>query len=327
MRITILAVPDCPNVPVVRERITAALAGRSAQVELVEVREEAEAARWGMTGSPTVLLDGVDPFAMAGAPASVSCRLYRDADGRADGAPSIQALCQALGVQAAEEQECCTADLLDPVGRFGRGRRAPAERGLRAAHQAVLRHFAAEGAAPDITALDPIAAVAGRTAAEVLAELDREDFLTLDAAGRIRAAYPFSAVGTRHRVRLASGAQVWSMCAVDALGISAMLGGQDVRISSSDPVNDQPVTITFTAGSTHWEPTDAVVFIGRREADGPAATVCCDALNFFTSRASARQWQQAHPEISGQIVSQDRALRIGQQTFGPILHKEHGGER
>ncbi|WP_326793828.1 alkylmercury lyase family protein (plasmid) [Streptomyces sp. NBC_00841] len=327
MRITILAVPHCPNVPVVRERITTALAGRSAEVELVEVREEAEAARWGMTGSPTVLLDGVDPFAMASAPASVSCRLYRDADGRADGAPSIQALRQALGIQAAEGQECRTADLLDPVRRFGRGRRAPAERGLRAIHQAVLRHFAAEGAAPDSTALDPTAAVAGRTAADVLAELDREDFLTLDTAGRIRAAYPFSAVRTRHRVSLASGAQVWSMCAVDALGISAMLGGQDVQISSCDPVNDQPVTITFTGGSTHWEPTDAVVFIGRRDADGPAAAVCCDALNFFTGRASAQQWQQAHPEISGQVVSQDRALQIGQQTFGPILHNEHSGDR
>ncbi|MFI5569183.1 organomercurial lyase [Streptomyces sp. NPDC051740] len=184
-------------------------------------------------------------------------------------------------MRAAEGQECCTTDRLDPVGRFGRGRRAPAERGLRAVHQAVLRHFAAEGAAPDSTALDPIAAVAGRTAADVLAELDREDLLTLDAAGWIRAAYPFSAVGTRHRVSLASGAQVWSMCAVDALGISAMLGGQDVRISSCDPVNDQPVTITFTGGSAQWEPMDAVVFIGRREADGSAAAVCCDALNFF----------------------------------------------
>lgn len=40
MRITILTVPDCPNVPVVRERIAAALGGRSAEVEVVEVREQ-----------------------------------------------------------------------------------------------------------------------------------------------------------------------------------------------------------------------------------------------------------------------------------------------
>lgn len=322
MRITILTVPDCPNVPVVRERITAALGPRTAQVELIEVREEGEAARWGMTGSPTVLLDGVDPFAAPGAPASMSCRLYRDTDGRTEGAPSVHALRQALsGVSlpsAEAGQECCQADVLDPIGRAGRGRRAPVGRGLRAVQQAVLRHFAETGLAPDMPALEAVAAQAGRTAAEVLAELDREDFLALDEAGRIRAAYPFSAVKTRHRVRLAGGVEVWSMCAIDALGLPAMLG-QDVVISSSDPVDGQPVTVTFTSGTTVWEPVAAVVFVGRRDGTGPAATLCCDALNFFTGHASAEQWQQEHPELKGQIVSQARAVEIGQQTFGPLL--------
>ncbi|WP_314241770.1 hypothetical protein [Streptomyces sp. DSM 40907] len=111
LRITILTVPDCPNVPVVRDRLTAALDGRAAGIELVEVSEEADAARWGMTGSPTVLLDGIDPFAVPGAPPSVSCRLYRDAEGRADGAPSVQALREALTgahrLRQADEQDCC----------------------------------------------------------------------------------------------------------------------------------------------------------------------------------------------------------------------------
>lgn len=325
MRITILAVSNCPNSPVVRERITAALDGRTVEVDLVEVSVEdgAEAARWGMAGSPTVLLDGIDPFPGAGASASMSCRLYRDADGRADGAPSVEALRRALAdaipVPTATDEACCEADSLDPIGRAGRGRHAPVERGLRAVHQAVLRHFVAEGAAPETAALEPIAAHVGRTAVDVLAELDREDFLTLDDAGRIRAAYPFSAVETRHRVQLADGGMVWAMCAVDALGISAMLGGQDVRISSSDPVNGEPVTVTFVAGAQLREPEDAVVFVGCREGDGPAATVCCDALNFFSGRASAEQWQREHPDVSGQVVGQDQAVQIAQQTFGPLL--------
>lgn len=96
MRITILAVPDCPNAPVAAGRITVALAGRPASVELVEVTGKAEAARLGMTGSPTILLDGVDPFAAAGAVPSVSCRIYRGLDGAADGAPSVQDLTAAL---------------------------------------------------------------------------------------------------------------------------------------------------------------------------------------------------------------------------------------
>ena len=96
MRITVLAVPDCPNAPVAVGRITAALAGRAASVDLVEVAGEAEAARLGMTGSPTILLDGVDPFAAAGAAPSVSCRIYRGPDGAAGGAPSLQDLTAAL---------------------------------------------------------------------------------------------------------------------------------------------------------------------------------------------------------------------------------------
>src|SRR5258708_5768179 len=101
MRITVLTVPDCPNGPVATGRITAALAGRPAAVQLVEVTGEAEAARLGMTGSPTILLDDVDPFAAAGAAPSVSCRIYRGPDGTADGAPSVQDLTAALSAAAA----------------------------------------------------------------------------------------------------------------------------------------------------------------------------------------------------------------------------------
>ncbi|MFF3316224.1 organomercurial lyase [Streptomyces sp. NPDC003035] len=324
MRITVLTVPDCPNAPVARERIAAALDGRTVDVELVEVREEADAARWGMTGSPTVLLDGVDPFAVAGGAApSVSCRLYRDADGRTDGAPSVQALRQALAggsvdLCAATGEDCCDSDVLDLVGRGGRGRRAPAEGGLRAVHQAVLRHFAATGSAPEPAVLEAAAATAGRMAGEVLAELDREDFLTLDGDGQIRAAYPFSAVATPHRVRIADGAEAWSMCAIDALGIAAMLD-QDVVISSVDPVTAEPVTVTVTGGAAVWRPAGAVVFVGRRGHEGPAAAVCCDALNFFASDASARIWAEEHPQVKGGIVSQARAEEIGRDTFGPLL--------
>ncbi|MGW6708773.1 alkylmercury lyase family protein [Streptomyces sp. NPDC054956] len=327
MRITVLTVPDCPNAPVVRERITAALDGKQAQVELIEVRQEAEAARWRMTGSPTVLVDGVDPFAVAGAPPSVSCRLYRDEEGRPGGAPSVEALRQAFaatGVSAsAPDDECCgdERDVLDPIGRGGRGRRAPGQRGLRTVHQAVLRHFAATGHAPEPAALADAAATAGRTAVDVLAELDREDFLTLDADGRIRAAYPFSAVATPHRLHLARGVEAWAMCAIDALGVAAMLH-QDVAVTSCDPVDGRPVTVTFTDGTARWEPAEAVVFVGMRAKAGPAASVCCDALNFFAGPSTAQAWARQHPEVHGRITSHGEALRIAEQTFGPLLDED-----
>ncbi|WP_406864634.1 hypothetical protein ABZO31_30995 [Streptomyces sp. HUAS MG47] len=99
MRITVLTVPDCPNGPVVEARIAEAPAGRAVGVEpviepvveRVVVRDEAAAVRHGMAGSPTVPVDGEDPFAGQGAVPSLSCRVYREA-GRTDGAPSVAAL-------------------------------------------------------------------------------------------------------------------------------------------------------------------------------------------------------------------------------------------
>ena len=215
--------------------------------------------------------------------------------------------------------EGCEADVPDLVGRAGRSRRAPAAGGLRAVHQAVLRHFTATGSAPEPEALEPAAARYGRTAGEVLAELGREDFLTLGADGKIRAAYPFSATQTPHRVRITGGAEVWSMCAIDALGIPAMLG-QDVVITSRDPVSGEPVTVTADPDrTTVWQPGGTVVYIGSRSCSGPAATVCCDALNFFTSTASARTWARENPDVTGNVTGQARAEEIAPQTFGALL--------
>ncbi|MDX8036706.1 alkylmercury lyase family protein [Lentzea sp. BCCO 10_0856] len=322
MRITVLTVPGCPNAAPALERVTAALAGRAAEIELVEVHDQDQACALGMTGSPTILLDGIDPFATAEAVPSVSCRLYRGADGTVAGAPSEAALRHAIDSadlpQPAAVGDCCESDALDAVGRGGRGRRAPDARGLRAVHQAVLRQFAATGTAPAPDELEPIAAEAGRTAGDVLEELAREDFLTLDGQGHIRAAYPFSATETRHRVRIDGGAEVWSMCAIDALGIPAMLN-RDAEITSTDPVTGEPITVTTRDGTATWEPAGAVVFVGQRPGGGPAATACCDALNFFRSHTTAHSWISEHPEVPGRIVEQAQAEEIAARTFGPVL--------
>ncbi|MET8699650.1 thioredoxin family protein [Kitasatospora sp. NPDC004723] len=96
MRITVLTVAGCPNARPAVELVEAALEGREAEVELVEVRDEAEAVERGMYGSPTVLVDGTDPFAPPGAVPSLSCRLYRGADGTVSGVPGEAALRRVL---------------------------------------------------------------------------------------------------------------------------------------------------------------------------------------------------------------------------------------
>ena len=107
MKLVILQVPDCPNAAVLETRLAPLLAARS-DIVLTRhlVTSQADAERLGMTGSPTLLADGVDPFAAApGQPSplpslpslpSLSCRLYRDEHGRPAPAPSPSQLRAAL---------------------------------------------------------------------------------------------------------------------------------------------------------------------------------------------------------------------------------------
>jgi len=184
-----------------------------------------------------------------------------------------------------------------------------------------------------MAALDQTAGRYGRTAAAVLADLHAEDFLQLDDTGQIRAAYPFSAVPTPHLVQITGGPQVHAMCAIDALGIAAMLGTAAI-ITSSDPRTGESVTVSVPAGgrTAVWEPATTVVFAGRRSPGGaladctpaccptpPAADICCGYMNFFATHASATGWDDAHPEITGQALGQAAALRLGRKIFGPLL--------
>jgi hypothetical protein len=88
MELTVLAVPDCPNALALEQR----LAGRTdVTVTRRVIADLAEAARWGMHGSPTLLVDGRDPFAVPGTVPAVACRLYRGDNGRVEGAPAVPA--------------------------------------------------------------------------------------------------------------------------------------------------------------------------------------------------------------------------------------------
>jgi YbgC/YbaW family acyl-CoA thioester hydrolase len=101
MELTLLTVPACPNAAAFEERLTAALGGRADVVlRRREVADEHEAAQAGMHGSPTLLINGIDPFAEPGQPPSLSCRLYRDTDGRPAPAPSVEILRQAIAAAA-----------------------------------------------------------------------------------------------------------------------------------------------------------------------------------------------------------------------------------
>jgi uncharacterized Zn-binding protein involved in type VI secretion len=97
MDIELLYVPDCPNRQTARRHLDAALAqtGTAAVVRERAVASPEDAARLSMHGSPTVRIDGRDPFASEGDRPSLSCRLYRSERGVV-GSPTVAQLVAAL---------------------------------------------------------------------------------------------------------------------------------------------------------------------------------------------------------------------------------------
>lgn len=103
MELTLLTIPDCPNAAGFEQRLALALAGRpDAVLRRREVADEREAAQAGMNGSPTLLINGVDPFAVPGQAPGLACRIYWDSAGRPAGAPTVEALRRALDRASAQ---------------------------------------------------------------------------------------------------------------------------------------------------------------------------------------------------------------------------------
>ena len=94
-RVAVLQVPGCPHAAELTAWLRPLLGGQHA-IETRLIHDQAEAESWGMPGSPTLLIDGVDPFPAGGQPPSLSCRLYQDETGALSGTPSRTQLREAL---------------------------------------------------------------------------------------------------------------------------------------------------------------------------------------------------------------------------------------
>lgn len=98
VQITIQYFEGCPNWEVADERVRLALAhlgmgATDVTRELIDTPEKAVAA--GFHGSPTILVNGRDPFADRGSPVGLSCRLFTTPHGLA-GSPTVDQLMHAI---------------------------------------------------------------------------------------------------------------------------------------------------------------------------------------------------------------------------------------
>ena len=98
MRISLSYFDGCPNWQVAYERLAEALEETGHDdvvIDLAPVTSEEHAVEVGFAGSPTILVNDVDPFAEEAPRSGLSCRLYSTPEGP-DGAPSVDQLVETL---------------------------------------------------------------------------------------------------------------------------------------------------------------------------------------------------------------------------------------
>ncbi|MBJ7450844.1 MAG: hypothetical protein JHC71_02025 [Blastococcus sp.] len=185
-------------------------------------------------------------------------------------------------------------------------------------HRHILEAIATTGTPPTSAQLTGWAGELGIELSPALRALtDAELVFTNTERTTVTGGVPFAANNvSAHRVRIAGGPAVAANCAVDALGIPAMLG-RDADIHSTDPHNGEPVVATSRAETWQWQPESAVVFVGSN-GSGPLTQSCCPVINFFTDEANARAYQRQH-HLHGDVLTMPEAAEAGALVFGDLL--------
>jgi hypothetical protein len=222
-------------------------------------------------------------------------------------------------------------------------------------YRALLLTFVAHSRAPEPDEVEQLAREFKVPLESTLAHMAAQDLLQRDpATGRLRAAYPFSGVPTPHRVTIFADhsgedtdqieAQVYAMCALDALGVPLMLR-RAAQISSRDAYTGEAVTalvcppaaaLVGAASNWHvrWEPLSAVVYArpaeheaehdaGLCQADG----TCCPITNFFATPATAQEWMTQQMALDpsraldGLVLDQQAALERAHALFAGVLEQ------
>ena len=98
LRLELFYFDGCPHWTVANERLSEALT-RLGRVDVVVERRKVEtpedAERVGFTGSPTIRIDGHDPFSSGAEQVGLACRVYQRPAGLA-GSPTVDQLTEVL---------------------------------------------------------------------------------------------------------------------------------------------------------------------------------------------------------------------------------------
>lgn len=185
-------------------------------------------------------------------------------------------------------------------------------RASQSAHRHILSAFLSHGRPPDVAAFSD----------DVLEDLGKRDLVHV-RDGRIALAYPFSTDATDFEVSV-EGIGVHTVCAIDALGVSAM-AGRRAEVSCRCPVCQVPTSVAVAADGLTIEAASsrtARVWTGVLDVGACAADSQCKTMRLFCSSAHLAAWRKNHVPTRGFDLTLEEGVQLGAAIFRPFLNDD-----
>jgi len=183
---------------------------------------------------------------------------------------------------------------------------------------AVVNGFYRLGRAPLISELESTHS----DAKNIVANLGKQDMLTLDETGEVKGCYPFTMENRVHRIQI-NGNEVHAMCAMDALAPSSMFETSSVILSECE-VTKEPVRIKLNNQSIQNEGDVPEVHFGinwmAASACGSCADNLCTEMLFLKDTKTAEAWLNDDAE-NREIFTLPDAVKFATGFFKPMMQQ------
>jgi hypothetical protein len=182
-------------------------------------------------------------------------------------------------------------------------------------HRLLIHELMATGAISGVPELARLLALSEGDLQSILAALADADYLAHDEMGRVTCLYPFSTSPTPHAVFI-DGEPRFAMCAIDAIGVPAMLG-QELKVAGRCAVCEAPISLQIRPGAiVNATPIEAMI-VARRDESEPAFAACCP---FTLFACGADHAEHLAKRIGGaQVLPLPAALARAEAIFGGLL--------
>jgi hypothetical protein len=122
LRVELLAFEDCPHLEQARRDLESVLRKGIIEtpIQVIFVAGQEDAEFLNFQGSPTIRINGDDVVPQPELPVAMTCRLYRDEEGRVSGSPPIEAIRVAVDAHRRSRLQAFQRDEAAMVAEFAR---------------------------------------------------------------------------------------------------------------------------------------------------------------------------------------------------------------